>query len=301
MKRIICLVLTAVMVVSMAGCKNIKDYSKELNAQVSTEGNYPVTVENVEITKSPEKVVSLTPAITQMLCDYKLEKRIVGISKYCTKTDKMKNVGILGSPANPDIDGIISLKPDIVLTQSPIAFSDVTKLEDKGIKVVYKECPATVAQLIDYYAMTAKIFMGNGHSDIATKEQVEELDNQLAEAEKKKFSFKFVYIMNDNMNVASGKTLAGDILKVYGKNIAENCNDVTMSADAVVTANPDIIFIAGDVNKDKLPDKIKQLAAFKQSNVITIDNKYFERPTANISELVKELTDEVGTKTQVVG
>lgn len=63
------------------------------------------------------RLVSLTPAITQMLIDMGKRDRIVGVSK--EDADEL-GLPVCGSFNNPVIAKIVELNPDVVLTESPM-------------------------------------------------------------------------------------------------------------------------------------------------------------------------------------
>jgi len=85
----------------------------------------------------PDKptIVSLTPAITQMLIDMGMRDQLVGVSK---EDDASLGLPVCGSYNNPVIARIVELQPDLVLTESsqPDA-SDVPpllrSLADEGV------------------------------------------------------------------------------------------------------------------------------------------------------------------------
>lgn len=292
MKRIFCLFVVIVITVFSIGCSEIETYDDNSQTTIPEEINYPVTAEDIIFEKAPERVVSLSPAITHILCEFDLEEYVVGIGEYCEKTSALEKAEIVGSPANPDIERIIALNPEVVFTQSPISLADMTKLEAKGIKVIYNQSPKGLNELVDYYAMIAMIFMGNGYYNNATKEKFEEVDQAIIEAQNLELDFRFVYILTEDMAVATGDTLAGDILSIYGQNIAQEYEELTMEIENIIEENPNVIFIAEDVDIEKLPDEIKSLDAF-ENNIIRIDNSYFERATTDISKLIRELNSKV--------
>lgn len=67
---------------------------------------------------SGKTIVSLTPALTQMLIDMGLEDRLVGVS---TSDDKSLSLPRCGTYRDPLIDKILELEPAIVLTESAMA------------------------------------------------------------------------------------------------------------------------------------------------------------------------------------
>lgn len=64
--------------------------------------------------KIPERVVSLKPNITQTLIDFGLANRIIGITKYCERPNEQASV--VGDYNNFDVERILRLKPDLVIT-----------------------------------------------------------------------------------------------------------------------------------------------------------------------------------------
>ncbi|MCM8791764.1 MAG: cobalamin-binding protein [Candidatus Omnitrophica bacterium] len=60
------------------------------------------------------RIVSLTPSITEILFALGLDEEIVGVSSFCNYPKKTSNRPKVGSFSKPDVEKIISLKPDIV-------------------------------------------------------------------------------------------------------------------------------------------------------------------------------------------
>lgn len=68
-------------------------------------------------TSQGPKIVSLTPAITQMLIDMGKRDQIVGVSQ---DDDASLGAAVCGTFNQPDIARIVKLEPDVVLTESPM-------------------------------------------------------------------------------------------------------------------------------------------------------------------------------------
>ncbi|MDO3693529.1 helical backbone metal receptor [Wenyingzhuangia sp. chi5] len=65
--------------------------------------------------KTPKKIVSLVPSITETLYDLNLEDNIVGITKFCVHPVHFKHTKtIVGGTKDAKIDKIKELQPDIV-------------------------------------------------------------------------------------------------------------------------------------------------------------------------------------------
>ncbi len=82
--------------------------------------DYPVTItddrgKQITITKRPERiVVAGTPLYTEILIDLGALNRIVGVSESADNPPEVANVPRVGPAFNPNVEAIISLKPDVV-------------------------------------------------------------------------------------------------------------------------------------------------------------------------------------------
>lgn len=65
---------------------------------------------------TPQRIVSLVPSQTELLCDLGLQDRIVGRTRFCIHpSDQLKNVPIVGGTKDFDPDKIMALQPDLIL------------------------------------------------------------------------------------------------------------------------------------------------------------------------------------------
>ena len=62
------------------------------------------------------RIVSLSPALTELVCYLGCEKNLVGRSSVCSYPESVKKVAVAGRFAIPYTEKVISLKPDIIIT-----------------------------------------------------------------------------------------------------------------------------------------------------------------------------------------
>ncbi|WP_426429636.1 ABC transporter substrate-binding protein [Winogradskyella sp. HB-48] len=100
----------------------------------------------LQLNKSPKRIVSLVPSQTELIVDLGLEKELVGVTKFCVHPSSLrKNKTIVGGTKQVDIEKIIALQPDIILCNkeentkemidklksiAPIHISDIYTVED---------------------------------------------------------------------------------------------------------------------------------------------------------------------------
>ena len=70
----------------------------------------------LELDKTPKRIVSLVPSLTELLVDLGLEDCIVGITKFCISPTHLRQTkAIVGGTKNINADKIKALNPDIIL------------------------------------------------------------------------------------------------------------------------------------------------------------------------------------------
>jgi len=66
--------------------------------------------------KTPKRIISLVPSLTELLIDLGLEYAIIGITKFCIHPVRLKETKIIvGGTKSINIDKIKALQPDIIL------------------------------------------------------------------------------------------------------------------------------------------------------------------------------------------
>jgi len=83
----------------------------------------------------PKRIVSLAPAVTEIIFSLGLGERVVGVTTVCDRPDEARSKTKIGGMANPSIEAIVALKPDMVVMTSdgnPKVIAD--RLARLGIK-----------------------------------------------------------------------------------------------------------------------------------------------------------------------
>ena len=68
----------------------------------------------IELTKRPERIVSLAPSITEILFALQLGHKVAGVTDFCDFPEEARHKPKVGWLISPGIEKIISLQPDIV-------------------------------------------------------------------------------------------------------------------------------------------------------------------------------------------
>lgn len=251
---------------------------------------YPVSFDNESFDSSPQTVVSLSPALTDILCELGLESRIIGVSDYCSVSGF--SVERVGSPAFPDIERIAELAPELLITQSPLASADIIKLKQAGVRTLYLPLPKDFSYLCQEYIHISMIFFGAVDSRDIAFSALSYIDGAMTSAEAKGFSLNFIAVSGEDgglYSVIVGESLADDMLSVFGTNLLKESEKRLLTADELKKYQPDIIIVSEDVDGRSLSDIFD-----KRPSVVSCDLADFERPTAGLGEIIYYISAELG-------
>ena len=111
----------------------------------------PVTVFGVTFSEAPQTIVTLSPASTEMLARLGLTEQIVGRGEGCTYPEEMEGVTTVGTEAEPDMDALLALEPDVVIIQRPLSISQLERLNEAEVKALIVPAATDLRELKSYY------------------------------------------------------------------------------------------------------------------------------------------------------
>ncbi len=91
----------------------------------------------VTFAQTPQRIVSMLPSLTESVCAMEQCQRLVGVDRYSNYPASVRALPVLGGGLDPNIEGIVALKPDVVLVAASSRAS--SRLESLGLKVVALE------------------------------------------------------------------------------------------------------------------------------------------------------------------
>lgn len=92
---------------------------------------------SVSFTRSPQRIVSLLPSLTEGVCALDQCRRIVGVDRFSNYPASVRRLPVVGGGLDPNIEAIVALRPDLVLLATSSRASQ--RLESLGIQVVALE------------------------------------------------------------------------------------------------------------------------------------------------------------------
>ena len=309
--KIVSLLVALVMCLGLAACGNENEETTTTSeaktteaanengdSQTSKETTYPVEISDsngnkVTIEKEPTKIVSVAPNLTEMVCKLGLKDKLVGRSDYCDYPADVADIQSVGTIMTPDIEKIVSLEPDLVIVSTHFDEENTKKLTDLGITILTLYDEGNVDGVYDM--ITSLGLALNQNKEAASivsdmKTTIDDVKEKINGLEKPSVYYVVGYGEYGDYT-AGGDTFIGGLIDLAGgKNIANDISGWSISLEAIVEANPDIIVISEYMKDDFMSaENYKELDAVKNGKVYTLDTNLLDRQGYRNAEGVLEL------------
>jgi len=233
------------------------------------------------------KIVSISPAMTEILFAVGAGNDIVGVTTFCNYPESAKKIYKIGNFSNPSIERIVGLKPDIVIVNLPEQMRIKKQLEKLGV-TIFVSSPKS---LNDIYKEIADI------GKIVKKERVADslihyMKMNIEPSEHKRKKSVYIELSQRPLVTIGAHSFLNEMLEMAGgKNIFSDLNKdyPVISQEEVIKRNPEIIIL---LHPGNITDRLawKKIAAIKKDKVYTnLNQDHILRPGPRLVEGFKEL------------
>jgi cobalamin transport system substrate-binding protein len=282
----------AAAVLLVAGCGN---GDGEDGGATSAPG-FPVTVGDVTLEAQPTRIVSLSPAVTEMLFAIGAGDQVVAVDEFSNYPPEAPVTELSGFEINTE--AVAAYDPDLVVISSyPDA---IPQFEALGIPVhLAPDNPSTVEdvyrQIIDLGALT-------GRADEAAA-LVEQMTGELAalvdEAPQRADPLTYYIEIDDTYWTYTSDSLVGSLFETVGlENIASEPGTVSiqLTAESIIDADPDMIFLTDaafgvDAASVAARDGWADLQAVRDDQIVELDTDIASRWGPRIVDLMETVVD----------
>jgi len=261
--------------------------------------SYPLTITDVRgkqlvIKSRPQRIISLLPSITEILCSLGLEKQLAGRTAYCDYPPSIKSKPAVGD-LFLDYEKIIALNPDLIVAEESLRRADIPRLEKLGYPVLavssqdlagLQQTVRLIAQAADRQK-TAELLLGNLNLElekIAKKTNSRPLSHRprvLVEIQLNPLisAGSGTYI-DELLSLAGGRNMVGKINGEYGE----------VNPEEVLKTDPEVILLTTASPADLSASPIwRHLSAVENRRVHSIDPNLLVRPTLRVTQTLKQL------------
>lgn len=256
----------------------------------------------VRFKASPERIISLTPATTELLFAIGAGKQIIGATKNCNYPAETENLNRVGGGTLQSLsrETIVGLQPDLVLCKWDNHQPLMEMLSEFHIP-----CLAIGAEnLEELYVETVMLGNVTGHAEEAAtlvsqmKSRVDRLTSRIKQIPDGKRRKVFYQVWDDPLMTAGPNSFIGETLRLAGlDNIFFDATTSypRVSDEVMVSRNPDVIITpsthASKVSVDKILNRQgwAEIKAVQEKQVYIIDGDQISRCGPRLLDAMEEI------------
>jgi iron complex transport system substrate-binding protein len=247
----------------------------------------------VDIPAHPQRIVSLMPSITEIVFELGAGSRIKGVTLYSNEPPAAAKLANVGSYVHPDLEKIISLKPDLCLAvRDGNPKHIVDKITALGIPV-YTIDPRNLAEIMESVMLLGKV-LGTEEKARDIVDNIQSKINAASERVANASNRPRVFFQIDASPIVSaGSNTFIDqlITQAGGINLAAGPTAYPRySWEDILLMQPEVVIIAsmaGGYSEEQLKATWRrwpELPAVRDNRLYVVNADLFDRPTARLAD-----------------
>ncbi len=272
--------LSLLLILLLSACSGQQKQTSKLDTVTDDYGR------TVVIPAQPQRVVSLSPAVTEILYALGAQDLLVGRTDFCVYPDAALDLPSIGGISNLNIESILSLNPDLVISGSMVGKKVTDQMDQMGVPMVCVIEKPKFEALFDNITAIGRL-VGKEHeadslihvlgSDLRNLREADAIEESLQDgnhstpAEIPSVYYVVGFGAGGNFT-AGGNTFINDIIRMAGgRNIAEGIDGWSYSLEALMKEDPDYIIVRREDSAAFCGMKpYNRLSAVKNGHVIGI-------------------------------
>lgn len=248
-----------------------------------------------------ERIVSLSPAITEIIYTLGMESRLVGVTDFCDHPPEAQEKGSVGGFINPNLEKIIALAPDVVIISKNSGTRAIARKLDEFAIPTEIVSFYSLSELYDAFRKIA--YIGNvgvkGEENVKLfLDKISNYRSVLNDITPKKVLF---IRWRDPLSVAAHGSLEDEIITIAGgRNIVAKSKTryPVYTAEAIALTDPDVIIDASCYNTPTTAEreeiahfwqKFRHLKAVQNDNVFIIKTDLHSVPGPRTVQFIDEM------------
>ncbi len=257
----------------------------------------------VTVKQEPLRIVSLSPADTEVVFVLGLGNKLVGVTQDCNYPPEAKKVAKVGIFSKPSLEKVVALKPDLVFATGGVQKELVENLEklDIAVFVLY---PNSIERIFQDILLMGRAAGVSQRAEKVVNSLRKELEGIGREAwalfGRNRPKVYFELWKNPYMTVGTGTDLHESIETAGGENIGDTLKGtyVNVSAEYIIGQNPDVIIVGYPISQDQAVKEIcarqgwQNVTAVKKRHIyadIVLD--LLERPGPRVVKGCREILE----------
>jgi len=292
-------------VLALAGCAT----RDEAPPAAPADGAFPVLLQPdeappVTLERRPERIVSLSPSVTETLFAVGAGKQVVAVDSASTFPPEAPKSELSGLTIDPE--AIAARTPDLVIVNADLGGKLTEALGKTGVPTLVLPDARTLDAAYKQFSLVGKATGHQAEGDDLAQRTRADLDKIVADTARPPTPLKYYHELDPTYYSATSATFIGDVYARFGLvNIADgdNANAAEgypqLSAEKIVQANPSLIFLADGKCCGQSAETIaarpgwSTIDAVGDGGVVVLDDDIASRWSPRVAELARAVSDAV--------
>lgn len=194
-----------------------------------------------------ERVVSLTPNLTELIFALKQEDQLVGRSSACDYPEAVKKIPVAGDFAKPSLEPLAALRPTLVISEATRGLQHATAIRNLGIKFASFSSVSIADYIKNIASLGILLDCQKNAEDLIkqTEAELKKLRSTLPPLEQRP---KVMILISDSPLITVGReSFINEMIELAGGRnigIVREENYFTCSLEYLVEQQPDILIMA---------------------------------------------------------
>lgn len=244
----------------------------------------------VQLSPTPQRIVSLAPSITETLFALGLDSVVVGVTDFCNYPPAAQTKVKVGGLSNPGFELVASLHPDLILLSvAGNSQSDYNKLSSLNFRLFVTN-PSTIASVYRSIRNLGVLTGTPGRAD-SLLSLLQHTQDSLTLAARLRPPKRVLMLVSIRPLIAvGGGTFLHELIELANaRNVAESSAVAypLMSREHILTLQPDAIILTSDIAQS--PREVvdtytewRNLKAVQNNSVIILNADLLSRPGPRI-------------------
>lgn len=238
----------------------------------------------VMIEHPPQRIISLVPAVTEILFKLKLQDRLVATTDYCNYPEAAQKLPKIGQYSSPSLESILRYKPDLVIASASMNRPSLIKRLEAFNIPAYVIYPQDIGETLQTMTALGEITERQQEAQAIVAEMLSRISTIATKIKTATRPSVLTFIMLEPLTVAGPGTYINDLIeRAGGRNVVPPgpSHYPTWGDEALLTYNPDVIIVSshpGQPDPQQLFQQWPQLKALKEKRVFVIEADWLHRP-----------------------
>jgi iron complex transport system substrate-binding protein len=249
----------------------------------------------VRLDAPPRRIVSLSPATTELLFDLGAGDRVVGRTRWCEDPPEALAVPSVGDGFAPNVEAVVARRPDLVVFYHTASNAEaIAQLEAMGIATVSLRTDR-IADFERAARLLGELIGLRERADSLVAALGTELDSLRHAVDPVPAVHAVAIIAWDNPPIVIGATsFLGEIVTLAGgRNVFGDVEQpsLTVSVETIVARDPDLLLVHSD---DSLPGFLTRpewqvVDAVRRRRLLRVHGTEFGHPSFRVAKAVAHL------------